>query len=380
MLDTIALSLKTSEFKIMNHDAFTPSSKGVLEQPYYPVRRGGFTCKNNPTKKNIERYGYMPRLTLSKRPAVAGFSVLLRVEASLPKLKYGNNFDELTDADFERICELLVLQLKRMGVHTTVKLLQNAEVSAVHYSKNLPLTDYTSCSMVIREISKGSVSRQLTGTKTDYYNDGSAIKFHANSHELIVYDKIKDFERGKISRKRALDSHIQPAQFSLLTDSFKKPFEVLRLEARLGNRRKIKDILSKISMKPELRFKDLYSESVAKEVLLQYWKMIITDMALIVCSGFPSGELYDAIHNSDPKLKPSQILQIIGSLSIIENDGMEGLRTRLERHSTPHSWYNQKKKLNDISITSHMRYNPVRIATQHLHDFVPMRLKDYKKE
>ncbi len=380
MLDTIALSLKLHEFKIMDHDAFTPSSKGVLEYPYYPVKRGGLSCLNNPLKLDIARYGYMPRLTLSKRPAKHGFQILLRVEASLPKLIHGNNFDELTDTDFDNICGELARKLRFMKVHIEPKALKQADVSAVHYSKNLPLTDYTSCSMVISEVAKGSISRQLTSSKTDYYNDGSAFKLHSNAYEVMLYDKIKDMNREKISKKRALDYDNQPFQFSFLKEELKKPFEVLRLEVRLGNRKKIKAVLEKTGYDKPLTFRNLYSEALAQQVLLHYWKNIIPDMATVVCGGFPAAEIYDAFYASEPDIKPSQILQHIGALAVIKECGYDGLRTRMERHSTARSWYAQKKKLSGLSITSHMRYNPLRVAEQHLHEFLPLRLSDYKKE
>lgn len=379
MLDTIALSLKPYEFKIMNHDNFNPSSRGMLEPPFDKLRRGGYICINNPKKDDIASYGYMPRLTLSKRPAKYGFNIALRVELSLPKLKFGNNFDELTDGNLPFLCYRLAEQMQRMGVIVKPETLQKAEVSAIHYSKNLPLTDYTSCSMVIREIAKGSITKRLDGVKTDYRNDGTAVKYHANSYEIILYDKLKDLERGKISKKRSIEGD-GSTQLSLLTNPLKKELEVLRLEVRLGTRQKIRSLLKTIDKERPLTFESLYSSELAKTVLLHYWKMIIPDMALIVCSGFPSGELYDAIYNNDPKAKPSQVMQTVGALAIIQNDGFEGLRTRVERHSTSHSWYNMKKKLNGLSVTSHMRYNPVRIAQQHLEDFLPLKLQDYKKE
>lgn len=382
MIDTIALSLKLNEFEITNHDAFNPSSRPLLIPPYYPVRRGGMMCKNNPTKKLIQWYGYMPRLTLSKRPAEHGFTILLRVEASLPKLLYGNNLDEISNDDFDELCSKLSKQMLHMGVKVSADRLRQANVSAIHYSKNLPLTDYTSANMVIKEVAKGVVSRQLTGSKTDYDNDGTAFKLHANSYEIIVYDKLKDYQRSKTSPKRSKDVVYDNEQllFSFSRDNYHKSFEVVKLEIRLGNRKKIKDVLSKIDADSELTFQELYDESLAKQVLKYYWNFLIPDLDLVVCSGFPSTELYDAIYHQSPDMKPSQILQMIGSLAIIQNDGMEGLRTRIERNASSHSWYSCKKKLKGLSITSHMRYNPIRIATQHLEAFTPLKSKNYQKE
>lgn len=155
---------------------------------------------------------------------------------------------------------------------------------------------------------------------------------------------------------------------------------MLRLEVRLGNRKKIKDVLDKVGSDTNLTFEALFNESLARSVLLQFWGILTPDIDMVACSGFPAGELFDAIYSSAPEQKPSQILQLTGALAIIQKDGMEGLRTRFERNATPHSWYGLRKKLNGLSVSSHMKYNPVRVATQHLDAFLPLKLSDYKKE
>jgi hypothetical protein len=334
-------------------------------------------CHNNPSKQDTLQYGVLPRLTVSKRPAHKGFTILLRIEVSLPKLKFGNNFDELCEADFPFLCNRLAQQLERMGIAVKPNTLAEANVSAIHYSKNLPLTDYTRCSMVIQEIAKGCVSRHLDSLKTDYRNDGSAIRHHASSYEVIVYDKIKDLERGKKSDKRAIetDNHIQ---LSLFEEPFLKQLEVLRLEVRLGNRQKITSLLDKLGEHVELTFRQLYSELLAKKVLLHYWHCMTADSSLLAASSFASGELFDAIAKEQPKAKPGQLLQQIGALAIINAEGMEGLRMRIEQCGSSRGWYRQKTKLNELSVSTHMKYNSLRVAETHLQQFEPMRLSEYK--
>lgn len=377
MLDTVALSLPPDDFKILDHDAFTPSSRGLLLPPYYPLRRGGFSCVNNPARADMERFGYFPRMTLAKRPAQRGFHILLRVEASLPKLKYGQNFSELQDADLDFICQRLAQQMERMQVRVTANAIRRAQVSMVHFSKNLPLTDYTRCSMVIREIARGSVTRQLDSVKTDYYNDGSAIRFHATNHEMIIYDKLKDLERGRISDKRSFEDD-NALQLDLLATPFQKPFEVLRQEVRLNNRKKISAVLEKLDKARPLTLEALFDASLAKAVLLHYWQMMMPDVPLLVASGFASGELYDAICREMPEAKPAKLLQLVGALAIIHKEGMQGLRLRVTRQHGQKTWYALKRALRSLNLNSQMKYNALRVAELHLHQFVPLRLEDYQ--
>lgn len=106
--------------------------------------RGYFTLVQNPTSAELKQGIYKPRLTLTHRFNCSGRSErTLAIEFSIPKLLFGNNFDELTDKDFPAVIQKLQLILKDMGVHVFEDCLINAPVSLVHYSKNIPLIDYT---------------------------------------------------------------------------------------------------------------------------------------------------------------------------------------------------------------------------------------------
>lgn len=379
MIDTVALTLSPHHVRFLDMDVFTPSARGLLTPPYYPIRRGGMACHYNPTRKDMERFGYMPRLTLSKRPTQGGFAVFLRVEFSAPKLLYGNNFDELENADFPAVCEKLRQQLAHMKILVPLAALQSAEVSAIHFSKNLPLTDYTSCSMVIREIAKGSVTKQLDGTKTDYRNDGSSIRFHASRHEVIVYDKLKDLERGKVSDKRAFEPH-NFMQLNLLDFTLPKQFEVLRIEARIGNRQKLRQLLDKLGCTGPLTFQALFSAAISQTILKDYWRLIMPDMPILAASGFASDELYNAIQKSDPTTKPAKILQMVGALAVTHRVGMGGLRALMEGRGTARTWQRMKQDLGQLALLSKMRFSTLQVAERHLAEFKPLKLAEWKKQ
>src|SRR5271156_5057181 len=96
MLDTIALTLDQHQFEVLEPDRFSPSARGLICAPYYPLgARGHFACVLNPSKSDSNAGQYQPRLTLGKRRVQTGFALTLRIEFSAPKLIFGNNFDEL---------------------------------------------------------------------------------------------------------------------------------------------------------------------------------------------------------------------------------------------------------------------------------------------
>lgn len=118
MIDTIVLTLNSSMYQIVSPELFTPSAHWVLVE----TQRAHTIAKQNATKRELKQGHYKPRLTLSNRITAGGSrDITLKIELSLPKLLFGNNFTELRLKDFPMIVHKLVATLADMGVSTTVK-------------------------------------------------------------------------------------------------------------------------------------------------------------------------------------------------------------------------------------------------------------------
>ena len=221
-------------------------------------------CVQNPIAEELRRGIYKPRLTVLKRPMPGGFAIMLKIEFSIPKLLYGNNFDEVTEADFEKVIARLRERLDDMGIVVVPEMLRKASVSAIHYSKNIPLTDYSTPQPILTELAKANLGLRLDLNQTDFRNEGHAVKFRANSFEIVLYDKMKDLRKAKLSEKRAIerDNLIQLELFERFT--VPRPFEVIRMEVRLNKRAKITSLLKKLKHPALLTFKSLYSASFAQ--------------------------------------------------------------------------------------------------------------------
>ena len=126
-----------------------------------------------------------------------------------------------------------------MGVIVDPSLLAAAPISAIHYSKNIPLTDGSTPYHYINKIKEANIQLNLDTNQTDYRNEGHSYKWHCNSYEVVFYDKIKDLEKAKQSDKRAIekDSALQLNFFPRFAQR-KKKLEILRIEVRLNNRKK----------------------------------------------------------------------------------------------------------------------------------------------
>src|SRR5262245_29680440 len=76
-----------------------------------------------------------------------------------------------------------------------------------------------------------ALSQRLDLAKTDFRNGGHAVRYHANSLDIIFYDKIKDLERARISEKRAIErDNIGQIDLFKGARSLPKQLEVLRPE------------------------------------------------------------------------------------------------------------------------------------------------------
>ena len=329
MIDTIVLTLSSDMFHITKPEAFSPSASWIFltgEISY------GIKSKQNPTKRELHRGIYKPRLTLSTRMgANKKQNAILKIELSLPKLLFGNNFHELQYRDFRPCLKKLMGALESMGVAINQSALENAPVSAIHYAKNIPLTDGSTPYHYINKIKQANIKLSLDVNQTDYRNDGYSYRWHCNAYELIFYDKIHDLETAYKSSKRALekDSDLQMHLF----EKFKtrKRFEVLRMELRLNKRQKIKQLFAKLGIKTDLTFKKLFKPAIAKKLLLHYIdELKYARPPLLDYKPHDDKELIATLFVNNPDLKPKRIAQIYGLKKMLEVFMLRELRT--------HSW------------------------------------------
>lgn len=375
MLDTVVLTLDQREFEVLEPDRFSPSARGIVTPPYLALgARGVFTCFQNPTKTDFAEGRYGPRLTLRRRKTDSGFAMTLRIEFSAPKLIYGNNFDELRSRDFEAVLGTLLRSLTAAGIRATEETLRAARVSAIHYSKNILLTDFTSCSMVMAELERLDVDARLDLAKTDYRNGGHAIRYHANSHEIVVYDKLRDLEKARYSEKRAIETD-NAIQFDLLgtRDQLPRGAEILRLEIRLGTRAKIKDVLRRIGSEAEPTFAALFDVSVARDVLGHFWTKVAGAAGLACLDSKERPEDILARVASEGRTHgPGKLLQLVGGLVLLDSVGVRGLSALMRRHATPRSWQRLKRELKSVPAGRSDSLSTLRQVGEALTDFKPI--------
>ncbi len=344
MIDTIVLTLENKEYKIVEPDKFSPSFN-ALNQPGRSGGRAFMTCKQNPTASELRQGNYKPRLTVTRRWNGKEVIYPLKIEFSAPKMLYGNNFDELSDKDREPLIQKLVKVLKSMGVEIYPFYLRKARVASIHYSKNFQLTNFTTCSMIISELAKIDLSKRLDLSQRDYRNEGHILHYHANSYEIVFYDKIKDLQQAKTSEKRSIEKD-NVVQLSLFNQYPKnKSLEVLRMEIRLGTAIKIKQMLKKIGKEEANSFEYLFSRSISRSIIEFYWQEIKESAELLMIDTRDIENLFQRICESNKGIKTQKALAICTALLLIDKNGVRRFRQLLSLTSSGGYWYDFNKSL-----------------------------------
>lgn len=373
MIDTIVLSIPMGEFKIMDYDKFAPSARGLFEPPFY--RLGGrsyFECFLNPAK-GAE---YAPRLTLSKRMRAGGFSIALKIELSLPKLLFGNNFDELDDCDFDAVVGRLCYKLAEMGVIITPDKLIDSTVTGIHYGKNIILTGKTTANLIIRMLSKLNISKRLDAGHTDFRNDGQAVRYHTNTYELTFYDKVRDLEQAKTSEKRAIETDNQ-MQFDLFNRAELKQIEVLRMECRLNTRKNIKNMMSKcgIAVK-DATLGELFHKDIARAVLMRFWDDYVEpDLGMVLLAELDIKTTFTRLKLMG--MKEMDILKSLGALLFVKQYSIRELKAMLANRGNTFARIN--KTLRDVDLQDNYLLECFKIIKSDISEFNRVKLADYKE-
>ncbi len=378
MIDTVVLTLNQDEFSIFAHDKFGPSTALLYNNAFRLGNRSNLVCIQNPTTSELREGIYKPRLSVTKRINRNGkFEIALKIEFSASKLLFGNNFEELDDIDFYPLIVKLGQQLEGMGVIVSLTILSHAQVSSIHYSKNIPLTDYTTPYTYIERLSKINLNKRLDLNQTDFRNGGHSLKFRANSFELAFYDKIMDLYKAKMSEKRTEEKQ-NLIQVKLL-DIFKelKPFEVLRMELRLNRRQKLRQILKQVGIPVEPLFCNLFKREIAQKVLLYYLDYFKQDYSVIIQDYSREPErLFSDLLLNNPGIRLNKALQVLGTLILIDSLGIRKLREIASRYGDT-SWYRLNKEMKSLNYSQHEDdLRPIRYCLQ---EFRPLKLIDYLK-
>ena len=176
----------------------------------------------------------------------------LFLEASLPKLIYGNSLQELQESDFERCLEAVAGQFKAAGAVVDFDAIERLPVSRLDYCRNLEvkhsIVDYLA---LLRNCSFGKRNKTNWQTET--------VLFFNGSQEFTAYNKVLEVKSSKGA-----------AAAGVTEDT---PENVLRLESRLKSAAVVKRTLQQ-----RRTFAECYNFKVAREKLLSDFDSLVLNI------------------------------------------------------------------------------------------------------
>ena len=300
---------------------------------------GYFKATANPSAA-IKKLGkYQPRLTYTQRPrGYQRASYELAIELSLPKIVFGNNFDELTDADYGLVVKQLQETLREMGVWLFTWQIEQADVRALHYSKNFMFKDYTSCSAVLQMLRTADISKTYDIQNTNFRNGGYVLHVHTNSLDIAIYDKLADLRQAKTSDKRAQEND-NYMQLDLLDQlARQQPVVVMRYEVRLNGKKKIISALADVGFDEPLTLKSVYSAKLAKTLLQHHWQTFFSNLPKLALDTDDPDKLLANILQSDELTGPRQAAARLGMALLLTKSEQRHVRSLFEDRFGKHAW------------------------------------------
>ncbi len=341
MIDTIILNIPVKDVKMLDEKIFDVQPWNLQSQTATYQK-----YVKNPTAKALKSGQYFPRLTGYNRNSDV-YTEAIKIEFSAPKLLFLNNLDELTEKQFMELIKILQDRLKQMGVEIPYEKLENAAVSAVHYSKNIELGGGFTSQYVIAELNKINLSKRFDMAKARYINDGQSLYAYTTAHSLVIYDKIADLNKGK---KKSMDKEQNSYQMNLF-ESLNNKVEILRIEARLSQKQKLNSFFKQLGYNTNPTFKDVFSEEKSRKVLMWYWeKLFESQSSTLFAFSVTNKDLLKQILLARPNLKGRQAIYLAGlGLLAKDGNGLRELRSILSKRNNDRTWYRILDDLKEIT-------------------------------
>lgn len=317
MIDTIKLMFDETQYENRNYHFKLSLMRGRM--------RTGVLNQSAQDKRNGI---YMPKLTLIEQPYEGSRRTILTVEFSAPKLLLGNNFEELNDEDLPALCVALSNRLKRVDINITPKTIQNARVVSVHFSKNMKLPGHYSCQNVVDRVSKANLPK-IFARRTTYFERGLSYQVHTNAKDIVVYDKVADLERTKVSDKRGIerDNWMQRKLDGVVAHN------ILRFEVRLNGARQVK-----AEFKQDQQLKDIFSWEISRTVLAWHWNIITKGLDALPDEKMDLLNLLEALGPDLVRKGPQSAIAQAAVLHMTNESGISAVRAAIESLFGNHAW------------------------------------------
>ena len=309
--------------------------------------RADFSRVPSPIELNNKEYlikhppQYFPKVSYCSG---SYFGNSFKIEVSIPKIIYGNNFFETQENDFEEFLDKLTIQLGKMGFKLVDKsmLRYNQSIYNIEIAKNCILGNIPT-SVVLENLYKSKPPRPQMKLVGKDWIPGEQVRFIGASHEITFYDKYLELVMAKRNQFN-LDWLFQRSDLK----------NILRMEIRL-KKEQIKQIFSD---RPTLE--EMFKERYYHKAVQKYFGPIATYLLAHQPYVSPDTEL---LLYKDAEMNASKMKDLFLVKSLINKHGYIYAKKRIK------DLFGDKETNRIFSLLK--RYPPMNVV-QPEYNFLPM--------
>ncbi len=376
MIDTVKLLIDGTRFRCIRPELFRPNLNELF-RTRAPNKKGRVVAYQNPSSKDIQEGHYKPSLSATYR----GDRSDLLIQFSVPKLLYGNNFEEVEESDFDTVIGKLASILQyEMGISIAHEALMSAPVSQVDFCKNVVFQDYTTVSGFLTILSKAIVPKYHDLKKVDYKDGGHSLHIYCHSRELVFYDKIAEL---RASKHRAVEKedrqfNVQPSLFQTGKERA-PPFEVLRIERRLKNKQMLRSMLREYGFQFEPNFKNLFSSGLSKQIIRSAWNDLVNKSPYLA---MPDVDMLTAIEIISQRTgwKGQKLMAFAGLLVALQQKGGDrALYRSFRARGHPRTFSRMINEIKQLDFPlDQVKFQPIFTVDEQIQTFKPLRFSQYE--
>jgi len=343
-MDTTVLKIESHEYVVMDTTKFNPTLPPLLTQNRVEYQRfmetfGGYRkfIQNAPSSYREEGIIY-PNLSIHERLRKGEYSRNLHIAISVPKLLFGHSYKEPTNADKDKVIDVLGNRLKDMSVEISRENLRYSLVQTLHYAKNILFPSLEDANIFLERMSKCSMGKWFENNVKTYSYDGRSVRFHTSIFEINFYLKYADvLQKGSRSVDR--NKTLQEIQIAKEYQKLGKIPPVVRMEIRFIGARSITSHMKEAIGKDRRHwmFNEVFDTELSRKVLKFYWEKIIKDKLnyFLLCRATDADvclKIQDMLKDEKSKM----VAEALGLYFQLKSLGVKGLKEDIMmRHSYP---------------------------------------------
>ncbi len=341
--------------KIKNYTVTDPSyfeeikSSGFTNNSRYKRDRTNNAYRKEMTKKGI----YIPKYAISE----VDFGIpekALVLEFSAGKLIHGTNLKDISEKNRPLVVEKLSEFLESIKVQTPPgHEIENAIVTLVAYSKNIPVGQFGLAQEIIRVIAPFNYRPRSEYTKV-LLREGettSELKyFNGNSH-VTLYDKLAEIRSNpETKEEQEIVDYLKNGTNKEVYQSWVK--ETLRVELTLHDKTAVRQALSGFyGKKTNFTLTEAFSDRVRDTLLQKEMESIFNHplQKIILLTCLDREVFNEVLQKHCVTLAQRREMRV--ALDILYTRGLKAYREDVLSKASERTWFRNQKRLKQISDT-----------------------------